>query len=237
MQERNNSRLDAPTQQMSSATSSSAKKVTNTAEDQAQQVVDVAKDQVSQMKSQASDQASQVLEDVKSHLQEHAKAQTEQLGQGLSQLAGQFKAMSEGRPEEGGVVADMTRQMTQHVEQLADKVNQRGLEGLISEAESFARRRPVAFLAVTATTGFALGRLFRAKTESEANKSSNANLPMPEEQIMVVDPLVGQVSPNTLGVTEVIEEEEPFYLGVEDEPYAEGEPSNDPYGYSSEVKR
>ena len=138
------------------------KQVAASAGDQVQEVAGTAKEHVAEVASEVSVQAGRVLDDAKSHLREQAQGQTDQLSQALSRLGGQLRALTEGRPGDGGPVTDLGRQAAARVERIATRVESGGFEGIVSEGSRFARRRPGTFLAGAAAAGFVVGRLVKA---------------------------------------------------------------------------
>jgi hypothetical protein len=87
------------------------------------------------------------------------ESQGERLSGGLQTMASQIQALASGRTDEAGPAADYARQAGDMVSQWADRLQSGGLDGLLSDMKTFARRRPMAFLAGAALAGFAVGRL------------------------------------------------------------------------------
>ncbi len=168
-------------QQVASTAADKGKEVAGTAAEQAQQVVGTARDQAAQVASEASAQVSKVVNDAKGHLHEQARTQTEQVGNVLDRLAGQLRAVSEGRADEGGPVADVVRQAAQRVEKVTERVYEGGFDGVVSDVQRFARRRPGMFLAGAVTAGVAVGRLMRAGRDSGALKASGGSPTGPDQ--------------------------------------------------------
>ena len=65
-----------------------------------------------------------------------------------------------------GAAADWARTAAEQIERLADRAQQLGPKGVADEVATFARRRPLAFLAGAAAAGFVVGRLARNAGQS-----------------------------------------------------------------------
>src|SRR2546425_369299 len=79
-----------------------------------------------------------------------------------------------GRVEEAGAVADYVRRAGDQVCRVADHIERRGVEGVLNDAQDFARRRPGAFLLGCTAAGFAVGRLIRGGAVSSGGSDGGA---------------------------------------------------------------
>jgi len=61
--------------------------------------------------------------------------------------------------------------------QVADYLTQHGPEGVLTEVQEFARRRPGAFLATAIVSGFVVGRLGRGVISAAGTSSTNGSEP------------------------------------------------------------
>ena len=96
---------------------------------------------------------------------------------------GELHALAEGRVDEAGAAADWARTAAEQIERLADRAQQLGPKGVADEVATFARRRPLAFLAGAAAAGFVVGRLARnagQSTESGTASSTSSTTSLPE---------------------------------------------------------
>lgn len=147
--------------QVAGSAKSEARNVAGTATQQAARVADEAKVQGRHLASEASTQ-----------LKQQAQGQTERAASFAQDLAGQFRALSEGRTEEAGEVGRYAQQATDQIERFASSLNERGFDGLVDDVTSFARRRPGLFLAGAAAAGFLTGRLVRGARDASSSDSS-----------------------------------------------------------------
>jgi hypothetical protein len=111
---------------------------------------------------EARDQLSTMFDQTRSELAQQADARTKQAAGGLRTLAGQVEALADGRPQDAGPLAGVLADARSRVSTMADRLESAGPQGVIDDVSSFARRRPLVFLAVAAGAGFAAGRLARA---------------------------------------------------------------------------
>lgn len=180
----------------SSGVKEQAGAVAGTAAEQASNVASTATDQAKEVAGQAVAQASTVVTEAKTQvkdlvgqaggeLRSQGDAQTEKLAESLRGLAGQVQALVEGRPEEAGPLPDLARQATDQLQSLASRMGDGGIQGVAGELQTFARRRPGAFLAGAAVVGFAAGRLLRG---AQAASSEAAPAPQPSPAGMPAPP-------------------------------------------------
>jgi len=69
-------------------------------------------------------------------------------------------------------VGQYARQASGEVQRFAQRIDERGFDGLVDDLQSFARRRPGAFLLGAAVTGFATGRLLRGARDAASDDDS-----------------------------------------------------------------
>ncbi|MFJ6940433.1 hypothetical protein [Streptomyces sp. NPDC101132] len=115
------------------------------------------KEQAANVVGEAASQARNLAGDLREQLQGQAQAQTQSLAENLRRLAEELREMGESSPPDS-TMAGVVRKMADGGRQAADRIEQRGPGGLVSDLQSFARRRPGAFLAGAAVAGFLVGR-------------------------------------------------------------------------------
>ncbi|MBN2622018.1 MAG: hypothetical protein JXA83_01560 [Acidimicrobiales bacterium] len=139
--------------------------VAGTARDEARGVAGDAKQQASAVASEASRQAKTLIDDAKRAAREQADGQSEKVAGTLGSWSDQLLALAHGQPDQAGDLTAYVDDVGQRVRGMADRIDQRGVEGILDDVQSFARRRPGLFLASAAAVGFAAGRLFRGAGE------------------------------------------------------------------------
>ena len=124
-------------------------------------LIDEALDRGGEIGRQVKSEADHVMGEVRVRAREEGNEQAHRAAGALRGLAQQLGEMAEGTTGQGKVV-DLTRQGAQQIERFADRLDREGMDGLLGDLQSFARRRPGAFLAAGFGLGMALGRLVRS---------------------------------------------------------------------------
>lgn len=106
-------------------------------------------------------QASTVLESQASEQLDRAAGTVRSFSNDVGRIA-------RGEEPEPGVAKDLLNQLDSRAEAAATWLEQHDPREVLQEVESFARRRPVTFLAIAAGVGFAAGRLTRGIAQNHA---------------------------------------------------------------------
>ncbi|SNT63821.1 hypothetical protein SAMN05216276_110514 [Streptosporangium subroseum] len=125
------------------------------------EVADTAKGQTQAVAGEAKQQARQVVDQLRGHVGDQAQHQSQRAAQGIRQWAEDLASMSEGAKPDSPV-SGVVQQVADGGRRAADYLDQHGLTGVVQEVQSFARRRPGAFLAGAAAAGFLIGRIAKA---------------------------------------------------------------------------
>jgi hypothetical protein len=125
------------------------------------QVAGKAAEQASQVGSEASSVANRLVGDAKAQMRDGAEAQLSELADGMHVLSRHTRALAQGRPNEAGSLIDYVQEGADWLGDVADHLQEGGLDGVAIDLKRFARSRPVVFLAGSALTGLAVGRLLR----------------------------------------------------------------------------
>ena len=151
------------------------RRVAGTATEGAREVMSEAAQAASQVKQQASAQTRELLEQAQNRLRDQAASQTTRASGAIRDVSQQLKSMAEARPESGGVAENGVRQAAERLDQLAARLEERGLEGTVDDVRQFARQRPGLFLLGATAAGFAVGRLAKGlQAAKEAENGSTA---------------------------------------------------------------
>jgi len=157
-----NSKVDAGMGTAKEAIANETKSVARTARREAGNVVGEARGQVRRLASDARDKARVRVRDQNDQLVERLRDYADELGE----MAGA------GNSPVRAAAGDLAARGRQVADYLAD----RGPEGLLSEVQSFARRRPLAFLAGALTAGFLVGRLGKSIYQAQADSDTGTGL-------------------------------------------------------------
>jgi hypothetical protein len=140
--------------------------VASTAVEGAKEVAGQGMQQAANVVSEATTQVRDLVGQAGQEIRSQGDAQTDKIAESLRGLAGQVQALVEGRAEEAGPLPDLARQATDQLQALAGRIGDGGMQGVATDVQQFARRRPGAFLAGAAVVGFAAGRLLRGAKDA-----------------------------------------------------------------------
>ena len=90
---------------------------------------------------------------------------------GIRTVGQQLQALSEGRRQAAGPLADYADQARRKADEVASRLDRDGIDGIIADLSGFARRRPGVFLLACAGAGFALARLVRSQAGAGGDSS------------------------------------------------------------------
>ena len=164
-----------------SGTTQKAKDTAATAKDEAanvgqgaaqagQQVAGVAKEQAANVASEAKGQALNLLHQSRSELSEQAISQQQRVAAGLRSLGDELTSMAHSS-DAPGVASDLANQAAERTHQVAGWLENRDPGQLVQELQSFARRRPGAFLLAAAGLGLVGGRMTRGLVAAKQDDS------------------------------------------------------------------
>lgn len=120
------------------------------------------KEQASELADAARDAASQATDKIKQTVDEKKGAGAEYVGS----LAEAMRRASREFDNELPIAGKYIRKAASQVEAFSDSVRTGDFNDLISNAQSFARRQPTAFLGLAALAGFAAVRFLKSSPES-----------------------------------------------------------------------
>lgn len=156
----------------SSAAASAAGSVGETAKDEAASVAASAAEQARELATEAKEQAKTVVvsatdgarnmvDHTVGELRTQADEQARRMAESVRSTSEQLRALSEGNPDGAGPIGDYVRDGAERLARLAERLESRGWDGVLSDVGRFARRRPGVFLAGAMTAGFFVGRFLR----------------------------------------------------------------------------
>jgi hypothetical protein len=151
-----------------------AGQVAGVARDEARDVAGDVREEATAVASEAATQVHNVVDSTRSALRSQARQGTERASGALGDLGSQLRALAEGDREGAGEVGRYANEAGARLRSMADRLNSKGFDGVVDDVQAFARRRPGAFLALAAASGFVAGRLFRG-----AQAASSSGTPSP----------------------------------------------------------
>jgi hypothetical protein len=149
-----------------SVAANEAKEVAGTAGEAAKQVARSAGEQAREVAQEAARQAGNLAGEARHQLKRQAEQEADRAASNLMTLSEQARALSEGRIEAAGPLADQVGRLADQLADVAARLRSRGFDGVVEDVRSFARRRPAAFIGLTALAGFAVTRIVRTASSS-----------------------------------------------------------------------
>ena len=141
-------------------------------------VKDTVRVQAAQVRDELATHGRTVVDEVRTKAQDQSYTQARRAGEGLSRLAAEAHALAEGRPGDAETLrtylmqgADRLMEAADRFYGLADEIDERGIEGVASDLQRFARRRPGVFLLGAAVAGFGVGRAVRSAQSDEGDEA------------------------------------------------------------------
>jgi hypothetical protein len=141
------------------------------------EVSGVVAEQASQVTGEVSSVAVRLVDDTKAQLRDRAETQFGHLAEDLDLLYRQTRALAQGRVDDAGPLVGYVDEGADQLRDLAERVHDRGFDGVVADIKRFARARPVLFLSASAVAGVAIGRLLR--NESAAVQARRAQRQSP----------------------------------------------------------
>lgn len=140
--------------------------VASSAKEKAAGLVDEGVDKARSVAGEAGRQARDLMAEARVELTAQAYDQQRRLAGGLRTFGNELSSMAESSSE-GGLAADVARQLASRTTDLAQWFEDREPGSVLEEVKEFARRRPGAFLAIAAGAGVLAGRVTRGLKDAE----------------------------------------------------------------------
>jgi hypothetical protein len=148
-------------------------------------VAEAAKQETKAVVADARDHAQHIAGEARDQLKAHAAEQTDRVAQTLQDIRSQLDRMLRGEGAPDGLVADVTRQVSARVDRAAGRLQEGGLDGVVTDVKRFARNRPGMFLLGALGAGVVTGRLLRtvdkgAIKDAATSQGSNGDAAAPQ---------------------------------------------------------
>ncbi|QGG95077.1 hypothetical protein [Actinomarinicola tropica] len=166
------------------ATTDRAKEAAGEARGEASTVAHEARDQVAHVAHEAQEGMRDVVDEARHVVHDEADRQTHSVAESMHRLAGDLRAMAD-RSESDGVASDYVGRIGRTLDDVAQRLDDDGVDGALDEMRRFARRHPGMFLAGSAFGGFALARVMRhanAPGSSSPQRSDGGSIGTPQLQ-------------------------------------------------------
>ena len=187
-------------------------------------VADVAKDETRAVADETRFQARRLTDQLGGELREQAATQQARAAQGLRSVGSDFSQMADGGAPTSGYAKDLVRQAGRKADEVAQWLDARDPAALLDEVKSFARRRPGVFLAIAVGAGVIAGRLTRALTAPDQQRTGVTSGTTTRSSSMGTSGLAASGSPSmggtpVAGRPDLAEDRFPETASVEGAPY------------------
>ena len=141
-------------------------------------VADVAREQASGVAAEAGRQGRDLLQEAQGQMEEQAARGQRRVAERLLSFSGELRSMADNSGQ-GGVAADVVQQVAARVGDAGQWLDARVPGQVVHEVQSFARRRPTAFLLLAAGAGLVAGRLTRGLKDATGDNFPADAAPAP----------------------------------------------------------
>jgi hypothetical protein len=148
--------------------------IKDTAAGAAGDVKDLAKGEVSNVASEAKYQARNLVDQTRSELRGQVGNQQSQLATRLNSWASELGSMA-SKSDDSGPMTDLAHEASRRVGEISHWLDNHEPSDLLDEVKRFARRRPVAFLALAAAAGVVAGRVTRGAVAANTSVDSDTD--------------------------------------------------------------
>jgi len=139
-----------------------------TARAEAGAVAESVKDETKNVAQEAKQQATHALHQVQEDVRCRANEEASKFAQTLHDTSRQLQSMVDASSEQG-FVASLVREGSGATERLATRLDQGGLDAIMADMRSWARRQPGTFVFGALAAGFVVGRLARNLGDSNGS--------------------------------------------------------------------
>jgi len=146
----------------------------------------VAREQASGVAAEAGRQGKDLLHEAQGQLEEQAAQGQQMLAKQLLSLSDELRSMADASGQ-AGMAASLASQVASRVRTAGQWLDDRKPGQVADEMQSFARRRPAAFLALAVGAGLVAGRLTRGLKDANSDNSA-----YDERSPLVTDDLAGR---------------------------------------------
>ncbi len=141
--------------------------MTQTASEAGQHVAGVAKDQAADVAGTTKREARDLLNQGRSQLVDQTSQQQRKVAEGVRSLSDELRSMADEAPS--GTGSDLVHEVSKRADDVAGWLEREPSE-VLEDVKDFARRRPVAFLAIALGAGVVVGRLGRGLQAEHADQ-------------------------------------------------------------------
>ena len=172
-----------------------AKQVAGTALDSGKEVAGTAKAEAGNVAAEARQQAASLFDTVRTETAAQAGTQQQRIAEALHSLSKELGGMASSS-QESGPLTDLAHQASRKGGEVAHWLQDREPADVLDAVRSYARRRPVTFLALCGVAGIVAGRLTRSTVANRTSLDSKSGTGQSDERSQVA---LGSAYPTTPG--------------------------------------
>lgn len=161
-------------QQVAGRAADGAEQVAGVAADRASDVAETAKEQVKDTAAEAKQQARSLYEQGRQEITDQAGAQQQRLAGGMRSVSSELSSMAQSS-QEPGLATTVAQQLAERLDSAGSWLEQREPAQVLDEVSRYARRHPVAFMAIAAGLGLLAGRVARSAKDAAGDSSSGGS--------------------------------------------------------------
>ena len=150
---------------------SEAANVKDTAASAASDVAQTARSEASNVAQEAKYQARNLMDQTRSEVRGQVNSQQSALAGKLNGWASELGSMA-SKSDESGTMTDLAHEASRRVGEISHWLDNHEPRDVLEEVKRFARRQPVAFLAIAAAAGVVAGRLTRGAVAANTSVDS-----------------------------------------------------------------
>ena len=158
-----------------------AKQVAGTAVDSGKEVAATAKEGAANVAAEAKQQAASLFDTVRAEAGAQAGTQQQRIAEALHSLSKELGGMASSS-QESGPLTDLAHQASHKGGEVAHWLQDREPADVLDAVRSYARRRPVTFLALCGVAGIVAGRLTRSTVANRTSLDTKDDTGRPDDR-------------------------------------------------------
>ena len=179
--DRNEDNTSAGTDSKADTAKAEAKQVAGTAVDSGKEVAATAKEGAANVAAEAKQQAASLFDTVRAEAGAQAGTQQQRIAEALHSLSKELGGMASSS-QESGPLTDLAHQASRKGGEVAHWLQDREPADVLEAVRSYARRRPVTFLALCGVAGIVAGRLTRSTVANRTSLDTKDDTGRPDDR-------------------------------------------------------
>lgn len=144
------------------------------AREEASRVGDQARDEAQRVAEEAKRQGQELYDEAVDRARNEARQQTSRAADGLRAFSHDLRSMAEESDTQTSVDR-WARRGAGELDSFADRLDDRGIDGIVDDVSRFARRNPGTFLAAALGAGMVAGRVIRNVAAEDGHRRPRSN--------------------------------------------------------------